>query len=217
MTTIAAPCICLITSRRQLAPDARTAREQLAALETWINDAFGRVHVIQVREPDVDAGVLAAFVRRLVDRARGTKTRVVVNDRADIARVCGAAGVHLRSSGPPVDRVRAFGPPGWTIGRSIHSAGEAAIHGAADYLIFGTVFPSASKPEGAGVQGVNALSAAVRAAKPPVLAVGGIDPARARQCLAAGAAGIAAIGLFLPPGTAPGAMGIRPAVDALGW
>ena len=85
----------------------------------------------------------------------------------------------------------------------------------ADYLLFGTVFPSQSKPAGTPAQGVDRLREAVQASRIPVLAIGGIDPARAGQCLAAGAAGVAGIGVFLPEGCALGAMGIRRAAEAL--
>lgn len=176
---------------------------------------MGRVDLIQIREPDLDAAVLLDLVRRVAARARGTGTSVVVNDRADVARAGGAQGVHVRASGPALDRVRAFGPDDWLVGRSVHAPEEVRAHQTADYLIFGTMFPTASKPLDAPLQGLGGLREAVRLSQVPVLAIGGIDLARARECLEAGAAGVVAIGLFLPPGLAPGALGIRAAVE--GW
>jgi thiamine-phosphate diphosphorylase len=215
MSAIPVPCICLITDRRQLSPDARTTRDEIGALEAWLDEAIGRVDLIQVREPDVDARTLCGVTSRLAARARGSGTAVIVNDRADVARAAAADGVHLRADGPPAARVRTVAAPGWLIGRSVHGLDEARASRAADYLIFGAVFPTRSKPVGASVRGVEDLSAAVRAAGVPVLAIGGIDAARAGACRQAGAAGVAAIGLFLPPGRAPQAMGIERAADAL--
>ena len=95
-------------------------------------------------------------------------------------------------------RVRGVTPPGFLVGRSVHSVEEAravGASGAVDYLVFGTVFETASKPGRAAV-GVHALVAASAATTVPVLAVGGMSPSRARDAARAGASGIAAIGLF---------------------
>ncbi len=215
MSGIRIPCVCLVTDRRQLSPDARTTRDELDALEHWLDEAIGRVDLIQVREPDLDARTLCGVASRVAARARGSGTAVIVNDRADVARAAGADGVHLRGDGPPAARVRTIAAPGWLIGRSVHAVEEARASDGADFLIFGTVFPTRSKPAATAVQGVDGLAAAVRGAGVPVLAIGGVDAARAEVCRQAGAAGVAAIGLFLPPGRAPAAIGIERAVDVL--
>jgi thiamine monophosphate synthase len=103
--------------------------------------------------------------------------------------------------------------PAWLIGRSVHSADLGAPDLDADYLLFGTVFSTASKPDllPAGLQPLATLAAT---SSKPVLAIGGITPANARECRLAGAAGIAAIGAFLPEGTAPGALGVHEAARA---
>jgi thiamine-phosphate pyrophosphorylase len=207
MTLLPRPCLCLVTHRRRLAPDARTADDEIASLERWLDEAAGRVDLVQLREADLDASRLAPLARRVAARMRGSGTRVLVNDRADVAAAAGADGVHLPASAPPPARVRPLGPGGWLVGRSAHSRAEVDAGAGADFLVFGTVFQTASKP-GAPAGGLDALAAAVAAARLPVLAIGGIDPARARACLSAGAAGVAAIGLFLPPGAAPGALGV---------
>jgi thiamine-phosphate diphosphorylase len=111
--------------------------------------------------------------------------------------------------------VRAIAAAGWLIGRSVHSTDEARAARAEDYLIFGTVFSTDSKPVGALLQGVDRLSAAVEATAVPLLAIGGIDADRAHACRQAGAAGVAAVGLFLPPGRAKNGLGIERAADAL--
>jgi len=212
------PCVCLVTDRRQVSPDARTVAAEIAGLERWLDDAIDAgVDLIQIRERDLPASVLAACAARVLARARQGRTRVAVNDRVDVALAVGADGVHLPESGLPVAAVRALAPPGWTVGRSVHAVSEAAAeaHAGATYLLFGTVFPSTSKPPDAPVQGLKRLQAAVAASVAPVVGIGGITPERARLCAAAGAAGVAAIGLFLPEGRGDGAIGPVRATRAL--
>jgi len=172
-------------------------RAELLALQAQLDDAMGAgIDLIQIRERDLDAATLLAFAAEVVRRAPAT-ARIVVNDRADVAVASGAAGVHVRSDGPPAARVRSLGPPGWLVGRSVHAANEAAAASDADYLIFGTVFPSTSKPAQTVVAGLEGLRAACAAASTPVLAIGGIARGRVADCRRAGASGVAAIGAFL--------------------
>jgi thiamine-phosphate diphosphorylase len=211
-----APCLYLVTDRRLVAPGARTIAAELRALEAWIDRAVGAgVDVVQIRERDLDAARLADLAAAVRVRARGTRTRVLVNDRADVALAARADGVHVRADGPALARVRALGPRRWIIGRSVHSLTEVRSHQSADYLLFGMVFPSATKGRGAPAQGLPALRRAAAASRTPVLAIGGMTVARARAAIAAGAAGVAAIGLFLPAGRVPGALGPARAVAAL--
>jgi thiamine-phosphate pyrophosphorylase len=162
--------------------------------------AAAGVDLIHVRERDLEARELCELVSGIVRATRGSTTRVVVNDRVDVALACGADGVHLRGDSMPAIRVRAIAPAGFLIGCSGHSAAEAmASAGAADYLVAGTVFPTTSKPGMTAFLGVDGLSAVVRAVSVPVLAIGGVTLARAGEAAAAGAAGVAAIGLFARP------------------
>lgn len=178
--------VCLVTDRRRADP---VAQARLAA------DAG--IDLIQVRERDLEAAPLAATVARILDAVRGTPTRVIVNDRLDVALACGAHGVHLRSDSIPVTAARTLAPPGFLIGRSVHAAAEAA-HAAkgADYLIAGTVFATSSKPDLTPLLGVEGLRAIVTTAAVPVLAIGGVTMERLDAIAAAGAAGIAGISLF---------------------
>lgn len=160
--------------------------------------------MVQIRESDLPDRSLFELVSRAVDVARGTATVVMVNDRLDVALAAGAAGVHLPSSSVAAPVMRRRAPRGFLLGRSVHGAAEAAraaAGGGVDYLTLGTVYDSASKP-GRTACGVEALAAATRAVPLPVLAIGGITVARTRQVMAAGAAGVAAIGLFAEPGPA---------------
>jgi thiamine-phosphate diphosphorylase len=146
--------------------------------------------------------------------ARAGRTVILVNDRADIALSAGAGGVHLRADSAPTDAVRGLAAPDWTIGRSVHSPEEAGGELGADYVLFGTVFPTDSKP-GTAAAGLDRLQAAAAACHSPVIAIGGITPERALAVRQAGAAGVAAIGVFLPPGRHPSALGAREGARAL--
>lgn len=209
------PCICLVTDRRQTAPSARTAAGQLRALEALLDEAIDAgVDLIQIRERDLDARRLAGVVARTVRRAERRPTQVVVNDRADVAVVAAAGGVHLREGGPPIARLRTMLPPGALVGRSIHDPAAASADPAADYVLLGPIYESRSKPAGWSQLGPDALRRAAGAPM-PVVAIGGMTVDRARACLDAGAGGVAAIGLFLPPSARADGLGPRGAVSAL--
>lgn len=162
--------------------------------------SFAGTDLVQLREPQLSDAALFSAVRRVlsvVDRAR---TAVLVNDRMDVAVAAGADGVHLRADAMHASRVRAVAPPGFLIGRSVHSveeAREADEDGGVDYLFFGTVFPSVGKPTGHAVAGLEALTEVCAVVRVPVIAIGGMTAARASAVAGAGAAGIAAIGMFL--------------------
>lgn len=208
------PCVYLVTDRRRLAPEARTPEAGVLALERFLDEAIeAGVDAIQLRERDLPAAVIQNLASRLVARA-GAGAVILINDRVDIALASGAGGVHLRADSVPTVAARALAPSTWTIGRSAHSAEEAGGELAADYVLFGTVFSSESKP-GAAAAGLESLQDAAGACHVPVVAIGGITPDRAAQARAAGAAGVAAIGVFLPPGRHPAALGVKEAVRAL--
>jgi thiamine-phosphate diphosphorylase len=155
------------------------------------------VDVIQIRERDLESRALADVTARVLAATRGSRTRVVVNDRADVAIAAGAHGVHLRGDSAAPHRVRAIVPPSFLIGRSVHSVAEAAaVAGEVDYLIAGAVWATTSKPAGHPQIGCEGLAAIARAVRVPVLAIGGVTLERARDAALAGAAGVAAIRLF---------------------
>jgi thiamine-phosphate pyrophosphorylase len=190
----------LITDRHRLADragrgDFRDARACLIVQARYAADAG--VDYIHVRERDLEARDLADLVAALVARTRGTGTRVVVNDRLDIALACGADGVHLRADSMAVAAVRRVVPPDFVVGRSIHGASEIADTAGADYLVAGAVWETRSKPTGHACLGLEGFAALARATRVPVLAIGGVTVPRAGDVGAAGGAGIAAIGLFI--------------------
>jgi thiamine-phosphate diphosphorylase len=196
--------LCLVTpGERIVARAAAVGRSAADLLLAQVSEAAAAgVDLVQVREPDLETRDLCRLVERCLEAAAGLPTRIVVNDRSDVALAAGAHGVHLRGDSYAADRVRAIAPSGFIVGRSVHAADEAVAvtrSGAVDYIIVGTVFASASKPPGHTTTGVGGLAAAVAAARSvPVLAIGGVSIQSAPAIRAAGAAGLAAIGLFLP-------------------
>jgi thiamine-phosphate pyrophosphorylase len=178
--------LCLVTDRR-----VRPVVEQCSEA---VQAAFD---LIQIRERDLDGRPLAALVAEVVRLTRGTATRVVVNDRLDVALACQADGVHLRGDSMAPEAARSMAPAGFLIGRSVHHEREAKTAAAgADYLVAGTTFPTSSKSGLTEWLGVEGLSRICRSVPVPVLAIGGVTVDRVPGIAAAGAAGIAAIGLF---------------------
>ena len=183
----------MITDRRRLAGNQEDALVQRVAAA-----ARAGVHLIQIRERDLDARPLAALVERCVAAVSGTRARVLVNDRLDVALAAGAHGVHLRGDSLPAARARSIAPAGFLIGRSVHSRDDALRAedaGGLDYLVFGTVFNTTSKPD-ATAAGFSGLAEVASSTRLPILAVGGMSVSSVRALRDSGAAGFAAIGLF---------------------
>ena len=150
--------------------------------------------------------VLYDLVVRAASITQGTVTKLLVNDRADIARAAGADGVHLTTHSLPAAVVRSGFGPEFLIGVSSHSLEEAqaARDGGADFVVFGPVFETESKRAYGPPQGLDKLREVTRELNEfPVFAIGGITLDNIAACLEAGAAGIAAIRLFSDPSTWP--------------
>jgi thiamine-phosphate pyrophosphorylase len=149
------------------------------------------IDMIQIREKDLEAAELLDLAGKIVALARGTHTRVLVNDRLDVALAAGAHGVHLPSDGLPAHLVR---PLIDLVGVSTHTIDDvrSAERDGADFVVFGPVFDTPGKRP----IGLNALKDACRAVRIPVLAIGGLTPDNAALAVGAGAAGIAAIRMF---------------------
>ena len=186
----------LVTDSRRLAPGG-TPAARVDALVAQAREAFAAgVDAIHLREPDLDAASLFAAAG-----AMARLGRLIVGDRADVAVAAGAAGVHLRGNGPPAARVRALIGEAMTLSRAVHTEAEARQWGGdgnLDWLMAGTVFETASKP-GRAIIGIAGLAAMAGASRLPVVAIGGITDGNALAVRAAGARGVAGIGLFLPP------------------
>jgi len=187
-----------ITDRTQFPGTESQRCEQLLAKVA--EAAAAGVDYIQLRERDLSAGGLAALASTVVDTVRrnGSKTRVLINSRTDVALVTGGDGVNLRSKDiSPMDVRRIWRTSGSTdeliVAVSCHSEEEvrSAKAAGADFVVFGPVF----RKGGTSGTGLTALKAAC-AYGISVFALGGVTIENARSCEACGAAGVAGIRLF---------------------
>lgn len=157
---------------------------------------------VQIREKHLSTRRLFELTQAAVALAHGTGTKILVNTRAEVALAAGASGVHLPAGSISPAEIRSIAPPGFLVGVSCHDTAEvsrAATEGA-DFAAFGPVFETASKRMYGPPRGLDALREVCADAGLPVLALGGIALKNAAACVAAGAAGIAAISLFQKAG-----------------
>lgn len=160
--------------------------------------ADARATMIQLRAKPLDAGMLTRLATDLVSKLAGKGCAVVVNDRADVALIAGAAGVHLGDQDVPVAAARRSGSADMLIGFSTHDAGDLESESArsADYLGFGPVFESPTKPGARVPRGHRALARVCAATRMPVVAIGGVTLETAPMLWDAGAASVAVISEF---------------------
>jgi len=183
------PIVYPITSGQATPDDPQFLRLVRAAVDA-------EVPLFQIREKLLSARVLFEFVARAAEITHGSKTRLLVNDRSDIARAAGADGVHLTAQSLPVAVVRKICGAEFLIGVSTHSLAEAqaARDAGADFVVFGPVFETESKRAYGAPQGLEKLREVTRAlGEFPVVAIGGITLENFSECFEAGARGIAAI------------------------
>jgi thiamine-phosphate pyrophosphorylase len=152
---------------------------------------------VLLREKDLPAAERRRLALALVAVLAPAGGRLIVASAAALAVDVGAAGVHLSSTdaapAPPVPEVGS----GWVVGRSCHGVDElrAARREGATYATLSPVFASPSKPGYGPALGLNGLAAACAAVPDlPVLALAGVGPGRAADCVAAGARGVAVMG-----------------------
>lgn len=158
-----------------------------------------QVSLFQIREKALSTRVLYELVTRAAKMTRDTGTRLLVNDRFDVARAAGADGVQLTSVSLPPRVVREICGAEFLIGASTHSldTARAARDGGADFVVFGPVFETESKRAYGPPQGLAKLQQVTNALRGfPVIAIGGITLDNAAECFGAGASGIAGIRLF---------------------
>ena len=158
-----------------------------------------RVPLFQIREKQLSGRALYELTTRALEITRGSETRLLINDRSDIASAAGADGVHLTTRSLPASVVRKIYGPEFLIGVSTHSRAEAfaARAGGADFVVFGPVFETESKREFGEPQGLQRLQELTSELRDfPVVAIGGIALDNVKACFAAGASGVAAIRLL---------------------
>jgi thiamine-phosphate pyrophosphorylase len=182
------PCLTLITGRRLC--------QRLSLEEAVVRAVGGGVNVVQLREKDLAAAQLVP----LADRLRAItqdKALLIVNSRLDVALLCAADGVHLPERGPSVAATRRLAGDGFIIGRSVHSAEEAAKaqEEGADYVQVGAIFPTRSHPGPAA--GLGLLESVAARVTTPIVAVGGISAENVGEVMQAGARGAAVISAIL--------------------
>ena len=205
MNKFGEPVICYVTDRSGL----RGNRDVEELRERIFGAISASVDWVQIREKDMAARELCELVKAVTGAAgersgdAATRTRILVNDRLDVALAAGAHGVHLGGGSLPVDAINEWRragvlPAGFQSGVSCHSISEvqAAERTGADYVFFGPVFATPSKEKFGAPQGIERLAEASSSVNIPVIAIGGITVENAQMCAKAGAAGIAAIRMF---------------------
>ncbi|MFQ5696116.1 MAG: thiamine phosphate synthase [Terriglobia bacterium] len=160
--------------------------------------AHAGVKLVQLRHKQALSGELLSQALELLAALPAT-TKLIVNDRADVAVLAGAAGVHLGQQDLPVAAARTLLGPEKLLGLSTHSVQQvkAAAASACDYIGFGPVFATASKDRPAPVVGCEGLREARKLTDKPLVAIGGITPENAPEVLAAGADSVAVISAWL--------------------
>jgi len=179
-----------------------TDRSQLKSrtLDAGIAAAIAAgVEWVQIREKALPARSLLALTERSLELARQTgRTRVLVNDRLDVALAANAHGVHLGTRSMPAALARRLAPRGFFVGVSCHSLQEAVTAEAAgaDYILLGPIFATPSKLAYGPPLGLAKLREIALQISIPVFALGGISVDRVAPCLESGAAGVAGIRIF---------------------
>jgi thiamine-phosphate pyrophosphorylase len=162
------------------------------ALATVLIDSGARV--LQLRLKDISSRDFLAAARAIVALCRDRGTMLIVNDRADIARLADADGVHLGQDDLPLAAAREIVGPHKLVGVSTHTVeqAEAAAAGGADYIGFGAIYSGGLKNV-KHAQGLDRLRAVREHVSIPIVAIGGITEATVADVLAAGADAVAII------------------------
>jgi len=166
----------------------------VGSLEDWSRRlAECGVELIQYRDKHSSSAKLLESARHLVSLSRAHPFRVIINDRADIAALSGAAGVHVGQEDLPLESARQVCGPDACIGISTHNLEQfrAAIATSADYIAVGPIFPTSTKQKPDPVVGLEFILQVRPLTSKSIVAIGGITAERAAEVYAAGADSIA--------------------------
>ena len=169
--------------------------EPLAVLAAFL---AGGARFLQLRDKTGSTAERLARADAVVARAHGAGARVIINDRADIARLSGADGVHVGQDDLSVEDARRIVGPAAIVGLSTHDETQidAASRTSATYIAVGPIYGTATKQTGYSPRGLDLVRRAAQTGR-PVVAIGGITLDRAPEVLAAGAASVAVISELL--------------------
>ena len=165
----------------------------------------GGATLIQLRAKNAAGGWLFATASAIVALAHRANARVIINDRADIAKLSGADGVHVGQDDLPPALVRRIVGEQTLVGFSTHTRNQVdgAVRELVNYVAVGPVFDTRTKQSeyrAIGLDGVREAADATRAAGLPLVAIGGITLERAPDVIGAGADSVAVIGDLLANG-----------------
>ena len=165
--------------------------DPLATLDAFLT---GGARLIQLRDKSPSSRDRLALADAAVARVRAAGAQLIVNDRADIARLSGADGVHVGQDDLAVEEVRAIVGPAAIVGVSTHDEAQiaAALRTSASYVAVGPIYGTTTKDTGYTARGLALVRLAAAGGK-PVVAIGGVTIERAPAVLAAGAASVAVI------------------------
>jgi thiamine-phosphate pyrophosphorylase len=174
---------------------ARLDRSPLDLARAYLS---GGATLLQLRAKALAGSAFLDLASAMVEDARRAGARVIVNDRADLAALSGAAGIHVGQDDLSPAEVRTIVGDDAVIGLSTHTAAQiaVAVQQPIDYLAIGPIFTTGTKDTGYRAIGHDAVRAAVAAAgarQLPVVAIGGITLETAPSVIAAGAASVAVI------------------------
>lgn len=188
---VGVPLIYLITAGD--ATDRNFSEKKSAILKLIRIAVETKISLIQIREKQLSASFVFELSREAARIARGTETKILVNDRADIALAAKADGVHLTTASLSARVIRGAFPKNFTVGVSAHSVEMVmkAQTESADFATFSPIFQSPGKGKPQGIENLEKVCERLKTF--PIIALGGVDETNWRLVVEAGASGFAAI------------------------
>ncbi|MDQ3634356.1 MAG: thiamine phosphate synthase [Acidobacteriota bacterium] len=188
------PTAYLITQGKFTAENFNVEKKKLIKMVKLAVEA--KISLIQIREKNLTAKLVYNLTREVAEVVKNSDTKILVNDRADIALAANADGVHLTSKSLPTKKIRKNFPSKFIIGVSTHSLEKAqqAKDEGSDFITFSPIFFKESKIKYGDPQGLGKLQQVCEKLEPfPVIALGGLDAENYQTVLRTGAKGFASI------------------------